>query len=260
MGRPLPVGDTWRAFGGFVEVPRKMVKPMLTAIDSGDPFAIAELLGTSFAPPQMANTDGEELVFHQLEWLLGYDFEVSPDVSTIDTALVSSGFRRENQEGDPAWSLIRDAENQQRTYVSTLLLEDGLLKGEANSDERAEELIELIAAALPDSVLDDDHVRTVEEAIKFHNAMREIDPDYGGPEIDQKDPVIQAALAEHMLEYEKRWLDESIPALGELSPRVAAADPVRREELEQLIKSFPSPTPEFTGMDPDRIREALGLD
>ena len=260
MGRPLPVGDTWRAFGGFVEIPRTMVKPMLTAIDSGDPFAIAELLGTSFAPPQMANTDGEELVFHQLEWLLGYDFDASPDVSTIDTALISAGFRREDREGDPAWSLIRDTENQQRTYVSTLLLEDGLLKGEANSDARAEELIELIAAALPDSELDDDNVRTVEQAIEFHKAMREIDPDYGDGEIDQTDPAIQAALAEHILEYEKRWLDDSIPALGGLTPREAAADPVKREELAQLLKSFPRPTPEFTGMDPDRIREALGLD
>ena len=37
LGRPLPVGDTYRAFSGFVEVPRARVDDFLRAIDDGDP-------------------------------------------------------------------------------------------------------------------------------------------------------------------------------------------------------------------------------
>ena len=35
-----------------------------------------------------------------------------------------------------------------------------------------------------------------------------------------------------------RWLDDSIPALGGLTPRQAAADPTRREQLERLLSEF----------------------
>jgi hypothetical protein len=35
-----------------------------------------------------------------------------------------------------------------------------------------------------------------------------------------------------------RWLDEHVPALGGLTPRQAAADPTRREQLERLLSEF----------------------
>ncbi len=34
------------------------------------------------------------------------------------------------------------------------------------------------------------------------------------------------------------WLDDNIPALGGLTPRQAAADPTRREQLERLLSEF----------------------
>jgi Antitoxin Xre/MbcA/ParS C-terminal toxin-binding domain len=74
------------------------------------------------------------------------------------------------------------------------------------------------------------------------------------------DPAIRAALAEHIAGYERRWLDESIPALGGRTPREAADDPIGREELTRLLASFPVPAPgEVGAMDPDRLRAELGL-
>ena len=41
-----------------------------------------------------------------------------------------------------------------------------------------------------------------------------------------------------MRQAQARWLDDSIPALGGLTPRQAAADPTRREQLERLLSEF----------------------
>jgi hypothetical protein len=63
-------------------------------------------------------------------------------------------------------------------------------------------------------------------------------------------------------EKEDAWLDESIPALGGFTPRQAAADPTRREDLVALLNEFdrhgtvPSQVVTF---DVSRLRQQLGL-
>jgi hypothetical protein len=64
----------------------------------------------------------------------------------------------------------------------------------------------------------------------------------------------------------KQWLDESIPALGGLTPRQAAADKAGRRELDALLKDLewsdrkagPRHANQGT-MDPARLRAMLGL-
>jgi hypothetical protein len=74
------------------------------------------------------------------------------------------------------------------------------------------------------------------------------------------DPVLRQVLAEFIADQERRWLDESIPALRGRTPRHAAGDPVGREQLEQLLASFPEPGPDDVGvMSPERLRKALDL-
>jgi hypothetical protein len=63
---------------------------------------------------------------------------------------------------------------------------------------------------------------------------------------------------------ERRWCDESVPALSGLTPRQAAADPTRRETLERLLVQFEqmderAPAGAIT-MRPGRLRQLLGLD
>lgn len=65
---------------------------------------------------------------------------------------------------------------------------------------------------------------------------------------DADESAVLARLnAELSRQAQARWLDEQIPALGGLTPRQAAADPTRREQLERLLR-------EFDGSD-ERIRE-----
>ncbi len=44
--------------------------------------------------------------------------------------------------------------------------------------------------------------------------------------------------AELSRQAQSRWLDDNVPALGGLTPRQAAADPTRREQLERLLSEF----------------------
>ncbi len=56
---------------------------------------------------------------------------------------------------------------------------------------------------------------------------------------DADQSAVMARLdAEISRQAQARWLDESIPALGGLTPRQAAADPTRREQIERLLAEF----------------------
>jgi hypothetical protein len=51
--------------------------------------------------------------------------------------------------------------------------------------------------------------------------------------------AVMARLDEEISrQFQGWWLDESVPALGGLSPRQAAADPTRREQVERLLVEF----------------------
>ncbi len=81
------------------------------------------------------------------------------------------------------------------------------------------------------------------------------------------DEAMAALYDELARQAQSRWLDENVPALDGLTPRQAAADPTRREQLERLLTEFESHgTPELPdGMeaftyDVAALRRELGLD
>ena len=224
VGRPLPVGDTYRAFGGFIELPRALVAQLLHAIDDVDPIAIAATVGETMRPPRMQNTDGHDLVLHTMRWRC-------PDSVDVGAALLGTAMKADSDGA--SWTLVRDTTGQTDAVIAHLRLAGDELTGDVNSDQRAAELLALVTEALPDAHLLDDERRSIEEA------MAEIDPDEA-PTPPQLDPAMRQVLADFVAEHERRWLDESIPTLGGRTPREAAADPIGREELEHLLDSFPS--------------------
>ena len=106
LGRPLPVGDTYRAFSGFVEVPRALIDDLLRAIDDGDARQIASVFGETLRPPRLQNTDGEDLVFHTIRWRVG-------DPDRVGTALEQAGLQAD--AGEPSWRLVRDSAHRSNT-------------------------------------------------------------------------------------------------------------------------------------------------
>ncbi len=91
-------------------------------------------------------------------------------------------------------------------------------------------------------------------------------------DVDTSDPeqAMAALNAELARQAQARWLDDHVPALGGLTPRQAAADPTRREQLERLLDEFddrgsalPADLPEgFVAFSYDvaALRRELGLD
>ena len=244
VGRPLPVGDTYRGFGGFMRVPLFHLDRTLAAVGTHESGVIAAALAAILGPRRLTNTDGEDIVNHTATWHV-------PDPSVIDGALVAAGLQ---VDGDQRWTLVRPSQNQDNTIIASVVLDGDDLTVEVNSQERADELERIVTSALPDAELIDVDVRPFE--MPADGPVRTA----AAGQVDMDDPEIRAALADHVIGMERRWLDESIPALGGRTPRQAAGDPIGREELTRLLASFPVPADDdVLQMDPDRIRAELGL-
>ena len=141
VGRPLPVGDTHRAFSGFMHIPHRYQDAMLAAVDAGDGEAIADVLAAILAPPRLTNTDGQDLVAHTIKWRV-------PHPDGVSAALVAVGMQAEDDEH---WTLVRDSHNRDNTVIAAANLASDELTVEVNSAERAAELQLLVADALPDA-------------------------------------------------------------------------------------------------------------
>ena len=94
-------------------------------------------------------------------------------------------------------------------------------------------------------------IRELDEALDAHRAS-------GAPPAPDllDDPEMADVREQISAEFERRWLDVQIPALGGRTPREAALDPIGRHELERLLVSF-GDGPNL--MDVARLRKALGL-
>lgn len=255
FGRPLPVDDSYRAFSGFFPVSRARVNDLIDAIAGNDIFAVAEVLAAEFRPPVLQNSDGEDMELHRIEWEL--------DVSREQLAAALAG-QGVSVDDDADWNLLGDAGQGPNTVIATFRVRTDPRSGtvsltaEANSVGRAERTIALVAAAVAGAEPSSHEVTPIDEAL---DAYRESGANDG--EREPLPPEAQAAIAEMMARYEQRWVDEHIPALGGRTPRQAVQDPIGREEVLQLLASFPEPDdagPDgFTSMSPDRIRALLGL-
>jgi SEC-C motif/Protein of unknown function (DUF2384) len=250
LGRPLPVGDTYRALGGFLPLPRHLVNPMLDAINSGQPDQLVAQIASMLQPTRLRNTSGEELMFHTIRWQVA-----DADHDAVDQALVAAGFRDDN---DDEWSLTADTPGMRDAIIATLRLDTaaGELTANVNSDERAALTRTRVDAALPGARLIADERKTLEDL------EDERDPDAPPvPSLDQNDPEIQAFMDELIASKEVEWIDTEIPALGGRTPRAAVQDPIGREEVRQLLDSWPEPPPGFTGgFRASRLRALLELD
>jgi tetratricopeptide (TPR) repeat protein len=74
---------------------------------------------------------------------------------------------------------------------------------------------------------------------------------------DLPDPA--AVLDNFIRQYERKWLDEPLPALAGHTPREAAADPTHRGDLIRMLDTFPSDHGNPGVMSTDRLRAALDL-
>ena len=253
VGRPVPVLDTYRAFSGFMPLDRRYLDEMLAAIAERDAYGIADVLGRQFLPRRLANTEGHDMVFHTIRWQLPREF----DLAAVREAFDRRGLDAHDND-PPSWVLVRDTPSMPRATILkfSLDVDANVLTGEMNSVERADEARALIDEAFPGAEVLDVQRRTLDDV-----PPTGIDDDEASAPVDQNDPEVREILEAHMALMEEHWLDQEIPALGGRTPREAVEDPIGREEVRQLLATFPRPSPTMpVMMDADRIRDALGLD
>jgi hypothetical protein len=245
LGRPLPVGESHRAFSGFMSVRPDLVGEALALLEEGDPDDLVTFLGSMHRPPAITNTDGEDMALTDITWSL-------PDGCRLDEALTGAGLTCDD---GGTWTLVRDTVNQKRSVIASLRVTGSRLEGHVNSAERASELLQLVADVAPGAV----HLDTEVQDLDFLDLSAGPAGPPPTPSLPD-DPAMRAALEEHIMRYEQEWLDTSIPALSGRTPREAAADPIAREDLVRLLATLPSELDGDTfGMSADRLRAALSL-
>ena len=168
------------------------------------------------------------------------------EVDALDAVLV--------RQDETTWS--ESVEVEGRTLVRGIVtIEGDEAVVSANSEVRFRRLKDTVERAVPGLVPVGETVTPVAEMLASGERPK---PSAQAP----LPPGAAEALAAFMRQQEDRWLDESVPALGGLTPRAAAADPTRREQLVALLHEFDqhSPPPGAATFDTGRLRGALGLD
>lgn len=162
-----------------------------------------------------------------------------------------------------AWSEHHDLDEDESAIRATFHFnDDGRLEISTNSHERTDRILERLHEAVPVTVVSDTRMPVdlsaglsgageLPTGLPDLRRLRGLDGD-----------LPMADIAEQVADQlERRWCDEPVPALGGLTPRDAAADPTRREQVIRLIASFehqPAPDGAIT-MRPHRLRALLGL-
>lgn len=232
--------------------------------------------------PQLVTTTGEEVVLCRLEWGVR-------DREALVRALDTHGpeLRHEDDApewvwvpapGDPRWVRRTPSAGPEASVLPNgpalgriVLHEDtGGLVLETMSAERAEAgraLLESIAGAHLTFV--SEHRRSVADVVAQGRAAGG-DGGAEGPGPDIPDAALRQAAEEYVADYERRWVDMSIPALGGKTPRQAAAsaDPLLRRQLQDLLleieeaeaRTRAASRPGGAGMSVDRLRRLLGVD
>lgn len=243
----LPAGDTVRLFGGLEPLSNTARDELIALLDDGaGPVPLIEALSARLAPPTLHNTEGEPLVGHEATVRIS-------DPAAI-TASLDRLFHRTDGGPDapPRW-VEEHAGSGLPAIRATWTLTGDELQLSANSDTRFERALATLRELDPASTLLT-HQRT---------PVSELAPPTGSApvqsELGSSDPAVLAAVHDVILNYEAAWLDESIPALGGLTPRQCAEDPTRRADLNRLLDSFPPDTGEPGQMSATRLRTALGL-
>jgi hypothetical protein len=242
LARLLPDGRSHRLAGGGIHIRVHQRERVLELLDAEpDAEDIAGLLAWLSAPPKLVTMEKEPTVFCTARFHL-------------DDAEAALATLAERFEEGPDGSVTEFVEVEGQSWSRGVIrVEDGDLLIETNSVERLNRWRRAIEEAAPDAVLVDETRRTPEEMPRSGLPS--------APPVDPADvpPELLEALEEQMREREERWVDESIPLLGGLTPREALADPTRRDQLLALLDEWTIPT-SGPSMDPDRIRRLLGID
>ncbi|MCL1587013.1 MAG: SEC-C domain-containing protein [Actinomycetia bacterium] len=241
LTRVAPSFGVDRMLTSPVRVDLRNRESLLELLDSSPTAAdFAEWYGWVTALPRFTTTEGHDMVICTVR--------CQPTSTTWDEVEAALDAQHERDD-DTTWHATFTNDKGQRMLRATMRREGNELVVETLSEERMRAVLE----ALP--------VMDINEESQFPvSSPRDIEAMAGDMgELEPPPPEVAEFLAEHMARLEDEWLDEQIPALQGLTPREAAADPTRREDLIALLNSFDGFGRQDGTFDVDRLRRELGL-
>lgn len=243
-------------------------------------FSIAWLLDVlpralDRTPPQVFNSDGDEVVLHTVR------FPLAPGATARDAEARLGGLTALRRESPTFWNWIgppagrRPAVEGEKAVVWNVTLDDGSvvlgsieLKGGAvvlsvSSTARAERGRAMLANALTGLA------RAPLTEIQTIEQMRAAAPRGGAPKAEPAiPPEVQAELLHAMLDRQYRsLLDQPVPMLGNRTPRAAARSARGRRDLVVWLKHLenrsshaPDPADPMTTYDFTWLWQDLGIE
>ncbi|MDP1818615.1 MAG: SEC-C metal-binding domain-containing protein [Acidimicrobiales bacterium] len=246
LARTARVDDAPVLFGVPLVVPLRERGRVLEMLDGWlDADTLASWFGSLFRMPLLLNREGEDIVLRRTR--LGVVDDPDVVVEALDTAY-------QRDAGAWVWHETTAIEGDEGVIRGVIRFDGDELTVESNSEERQERLLDTILDLIDADIIDDENG----DDFDFGEAE-----DDGGPlDLSEMPDDVRAAVEKHLAGYEQRWVDESIPALGGLTPRQALDDPTRREDLFSLLREMRAMTPPEGGfaMSVDRLEDLLGID
>ncbi|MBD3284982.1 hypothetical protein GF359_01275 [candidate division WOR-3 bacterium] len=183
-----------------------------------------------------------DLILHPQEIVLstttGEQFVLSKGIfEVIDIKAAEKGlnsikdFRRE-EKGEYVW--LDDRKKDQSTVLGTIRLEGKVLTLECFSKERLTRGKKLITGNLGEAV--SYRADTYEDVSEASSRIKGKDLDDTGDDVFVEIP--QDVYNAEMKKYYEKWLDMSIPALDDKTPRQALKTKKGKEQLKELLRYF----------------------
>ena len=238
--RVVPDGQTHQFVGGMFPVAPGTEAEVLALCETEDPEALCEHVASLHRPPVLRTREGEPMV------------ACTAALKVADARAAATVLDRHYRREGEMWVEMFPISEDEEIVRATLTMKGDRLEVQTHSEPRLDRVLARLDEVLPDARLLSD-----QRAPLAPGQMPQA-PTLPGP-APTPGPEAEAELQDFL---EQRWLDESVPALAGMTPRQAAADPTRRDELRRLIASFPAddavPEGAFT-MRPARLRELLDL-
>jgi len=253
--RAVPDGESHQFIGGMFIVPPGTETHVLDILDNDGPAELLAYVASTQRMPRMMTRENEPMV------LCKGAIEI-PDPNEA-TRFLDATYERRDQASDQdadrvgGWVELFDLNEDEAIVRANITLDGKTIHVETTSEPRIERTAAAIRAGIAGAQLVSDERKPFDPGRDGPSLARATGASNNAPITD---PAVVSQIQEMM---ERRWLDEVIPALGGRTPREAAADPTRRDELRRLIDSFDIPFDTASGgfgLRPSELRRALGLE
>jgi len=203
--------------------------------------------------PLLKNTDGDPLEF------ITASFTCDNPASAQNALRQRTDINCDDQENAYVWFKGNLDEPMKNTILGGISFRENNIEAEVNSKKRLDGVKKILESI--------QGVRYLSH--KTQKAQKLLEKMSSEPAGSSKRPLlsekplpeeVRLAAAEHLRQYYMEWLDTSVPAFGNQSPRQAVKNPKTAQQVRIMIKSLPDPISNTGGSVPRKeMLESLGL-